>query len=364
MATGPDSKGIVEVRDYRAEDCPLLLELFCDTVRRVNIRDYTVAEIEAWAAGTAERQAWELRLKRQRSLVAERDGRLLGFASLRADGYLDLLYVQADVQGQGIGSTLCAALERGSEAPRLFTHSSRSARAFFEGRGYRLVQSQFVERGGQRLENYLMERQLERMPESQKMRCGLLYDANNDVALKAQRRQAKELCHEFNQLRPSECSQQEALLRRLLGHVGKNIEINAPFFCDYGKQIFAGENFYCNHHTVILDGARVSFGDNVFIGPNCCFSTAGHPLDAGQRNRGLEYAYPIRIGDNVWFGASVTVLPGVEIGSNTVIGAGSVVSRSIPSAVVAAGNPCRVLRSIGPEDKKKYGPYTELQEKP
>ena len=96
------------------------------------------------------------------------------------------------------------------------------------------------------------------------------------------------------------------------------------------------------------------FGDNVFIAPNCVFSTAGHPLDVEQRNQGLEYAYPITVGDNVWIGASVTVLPGVKIGSNSVIGAGGVVNRDIPEGVVAVGNPCRVLRNITEEDKKKY----------
>ena len=96
------------------------------------------------------------------------------------------------------------------------------------------------------------------------------------------------------------------------------------------------------------------FGDNVFIAPNCVFSTAGHPLDVEQRNQGLEYAYPIRVGDNVWIGASVTVLPGVTIGSNTVIDAGSVVNRDIPDGVVAVGSPCRVLRPITEADKEKY----------
>lgn len=105
---------------------------------------------------------------------------------------------------------------------------------------------------------------------------------------------------------------------------------------------------------MILDGAKVTFGDNVFVAPNCGFHTAGHPLDVEQRNQGLEYAYPITIGDNVWIGAGVTVLPGVTIGNNTVIGAGSVVNRDVPDGVVAAGNPCRVIRRITDEDREKY----------
>ena len=111
-----------------------------------------------------------------------------------------------------------------------------------------------------------------------------------------------------------------------------------------------GENFYANVGLTILDGAPVTFGDNVFVGPYCGFHTAGHPLDAGQRNRGLEYARPITVGDNVWFGAQCCVLPGVTIGSGSVIGAGSVVTHDIPSGVLAAGNPCRVIRAIVPTE--------------
>ncbi len=101
-----------------------------------------------------------------------------------------------------------------------------------------------------------------------------------------------------------------------------------------------------NVNGVILDGAKVTFGDNVFIAPNCGFYTAGHPLDAERRNQGLEYAYPITIGDNVWIGAGVSILPGVSIGANTVIGAGSVVTKDIPANVLAAGNPCRIIRQL------------------
>lgn len=197
------------------------------------------------------------------------------------------------------------------------------------------------------------------MTEGEKMRRGLLYDANNDPELLAERARCKDLCFAYNQLPPSRTEEQEALIRRLLGRTGERFCVTAPFWCDYGRNIEIGENFYTNHNCVILDGAKVTFGDNVSIAPNCVFSTAGHPLDAGQRNRGLEYAYPITVGDNVWFGASVTVLPGVRIGSNTVIGAGSVVNRDIPDGVVAVGNPCRVLRPITGEDRKKYGRYED-----
>ncbi len=162
------------------------------------------------------------------------------------------------------------------------------------------------------------------------------------------------MCFEYNQLRPSQISAQETIIRKLLGKIGDHFCITALFWCDYGCNIEIGNNFYTNHNCIILDGAKVIFGNNVFIAPNCIFSTAGHPLDTEQRNQELEYAYPIKVGDNVWFGASVTVLPGVTIGSNMVIGAGSVVNRDIPDGVVAVGNPCRVLRKITEEDKKKY----------
>lgn len=193
------------------------------------------------------------------------------------------------------------------------------------------------------------------MTEKEKMQQGLLYDANYDTALLAERDRCKDLCFALNQIPPSQAARQQEFLRQLLGKMGKHFCITAPFWCDYGYNITVGDHFYANHNCVILDGARVTFGDNVFIAPDCVFSTAGHPLDTEQRNRGLEYAYPITVGDNVWIGASVTVLPGVTIGSNTVIGAGSLVNRDIPDGVVAVGNPCRVLRKITEEDKKKYG---------
>ena len=189
------------------------------------------------------------------------------------------------------------------------------------------------------------------MTERQKMQAGLLYNANDEELVKA-RLACKELCYDFNQLRPSQEIEQGALLRRLLGQTGTHFTICAPFWCDYGSNISIGENFFANHGCVILDGARVAFGDNVFIAPNCEFHTAGHPLDAKPRRLGLEYAYPITIGDDVWIGAGTQVLPGVTIGSGAVIGAGSVVNRDIPPGWVAAGNPCRPIRPIHAADQE------------
>ena len=149
---------------------------------------------------------------------------------------------------------------------------------------------------------------------------------------------------------PEEREAQEEIIRRLFASVGENSTVNPVFWCDYGSNITAGDNFYVNYNCVILDCASVTFGDNVFIAPNCGFYTAGHPLDAQTRNAGLEFARPIAVGDSVWFGGNVTVLPGVNIGSGSVIGAGSVVSRDIPPNVIAVGSPCRVVRTILPEE--------------
>lgn len=190
------------------------------------------------------------------------------------------------------------------------------------------------------------------MTEKEKMCAQMLYDANYDQILLEERVKAKDLCHQYNQLRPSDRSGQREVLKKLLGKTGENFILTAPFWCDYGYNIELGENFYANHNLVILDGAKVTFGDNVFIGPDCGFHTAGHPIDFERRNRGLEYAYSITVGDNVWIGAGVQVMPGVSIGSNVVIGGGSVVVKDIPSNCVAVGNPCHVLRPITEADKK------------
>lgn len=182
--------------------------------------------------------------------------------------------------------------------------------------------------------------------EKEKMLAGMPYDANNDRALIAERQMCKELCHKYNLLPPSQTEEREGLLRRLLGRTGEHFLIEQPFYCDYGYNIEIGENFYANVNCVILDGAKVTFGDNVFVAPNCGFYTAGHPLDVEQRNSGLEYARPITIGSNVWIGAQVCVLPGVTVGEGSVIGAGSVVTKDIPAHVLAVGNPCRVIRGL------------------
>lgn len=170
-------------------------------------------------------------------------------------------------------------------------------------------------------------------------------------------RKGKEKCYRYNQLQIYDREAQREILKELLGGMGSEAIITPPFWCDYGYNITVGDNFYSNHNMIIQDGARVTFGDNVFIGPNCCFTTAEHAVDPEMRKRGIEIAKPITIGNNVWIGAGSTILAGTEIGDNTVIGAGSVVTKSIPSNVIAVGVPCKVLREITEKDKTTYPMY-------
>jgi maltose O-acetyltransferase len=176
--------------------------------------------------------------------------------------------------------------------------------------------------------------------EKAKMLAAELYFAN-DETLVQERKRAKALCAKYN----AGGIPDRALLAELLGAV-TDAHLEPPFFCDYGYNIRLGANVYSNHNLVVLDCARVDIGDNVFIGPNVVISTAGHPIDPAVRISGLEFAKPITIENGVWIGASVVIVPGVTIGENTTIGAGSVVTKNIPANSVAAGNPCRVLRSI------------------
>lgn len=184
------------------------------------------------------------------------------------------------------------------------------------------------------------------MTEKEKCKAGLLYDANYDPQLLSERDKAKEILFDYNRLRPSQKEEKSKLLDTLFGESGENIIIEPPFACDYGYNIKIGKNFFANFNLVILDEAEVKIGNNVFIAPNVAIYTAGHPLDAYQRTRGLEYAKPVSIGDNVWIGGNSVILPGVNIGNNSVIGAGSVVVKDIPPFSLAVGNPCKVKRMI------------------
>lgn len=184
--------------------------------------------------------------------------------------------------------------------------------------------------------------------EWQKMVAGQPYDAG-DPELKAARERCRFLYHTFNtswQEKPA----RDALLRELLGSRGNVCGINPPFFCDYGANIHVGENFYANVNCTILDVCEVHIGDNVLLAPGVQIYTAAHPVALVPRVAGVEFGKPVRIGNNVWIGGSTVICPGVTIGDNSVIGAGSVVTRDIPANVVAVGNPCRVLRPITAEE--------------
>ena len=185
------------------------------------------------------------------------------------------------------------------------------------------------------------------MTEKEKQQAGELYNAN-DRELFNERIKAKKLCAEYNAVECNDFQKRERILDRLVALRGENTVIEPNFFCDYGYNIVIGDNFYANHNLVILDCADILFGDNVFIGPNCGFYAAEHPIDADLRNQGLESAKPIKVGSNVWIGGGVTVIGGVTIGDNVVIGAGSVVTKDIPSNCVAAGNPCAPTKTLEP----------------
>lgn len=175
-----------------------------------------------------------------------------------------------------------------------------------------------------------------------------------DQAVFAEMMETRKLVHKFNLLDPDDTDGLDGLIRRIIGKVGSNCSINQPFYCDYGKHIILGDNFYANYNCTILDVATVTIGNNVFFAPNVSIYTAGHPLHHEARNSMYEYGIPVTIGNNVWIGGNTVVVPGVNIGDNTVIGAGSVVTKDVPSGVIAAGNPCRVIRKITGEDKKYY----------
>lgn len=190
--------------------------------------------------------------------------------------------------------------------------------------------------------------------EKEKMLSGRLYKSF-DAELLAERQRAKEIVFRYNSLQPSLVEERNELLRSLFGSVKGNFFIEPPFRCDYGCNIEIGENFYANYNLVILDCAKVTIGDNVLIGPNVGIYTAGHPLHFELRNEEWEFASPITIEDNVWIGGNVVLNPGVTVGRNSVVGSGSVVTKDIPANVVAAGNPCRVIREITDADKRRHG---------
>jgi len=184
-----------------------------------------------------------------------------------------------------------------------------------------------------------------KMTEREKMLAGELYRAGDPELVELHMR-ARRLLRAFNQTTEEEPERRRSILRELLGATGERIDIEPPFFCDYGSHISVGDNFYMNFDCVILDCARVEIGENVMCGPKVQIYTATHPVDATERIKGPELAKSIKIGDNVWIGGGSVLCPGVTIGENTTIAAGSVVTKDMPPNVLAGGNPCRVLREL------------------
>ena len=184
------------------------------------------------------------------------------------------------------------------------------------------------------------------MTEKEKMLAGITYSAV-DQQLLEELNTVKEIIHRYNSISPSATKERLSILKGLLGHIGDDeIIINQPFYCDYGKQINVGRRFFANFNLTILDEASVTIGDDCFVGPNVSIYTACHSTDPVERNTRMEWAEHVTIGDNVWIGGSVTILPGVTIGNNVTIGAVSVVTKDIPDNVVAVGNPCKVIKRL------------------
>lgn len=188
------------------------------------------------------------------------------------------------------------------------------------------------------------------------MLSGEIYDATHPELVKRLEK-TREKLWEYNQMHPSHKEEMRSIISSLLGSHGGFFQFNQPFHCDYGCNIFIGENFFANFNLTILDEAEVRIGDNCFIGPNVSIFTACHPLDAENRNKALEWSEPVTIGNNVWIGGAATILPGVTIGDNVVVGGGSVVTKDVAPNTIVAGNPAKLIKVIPPQPE-----YSEKNE--
>lgn len=183
------------------------------------------------------------------------------------------------------------------------------------------------------------------MTEKDKALKGLEF-MRGDSDLKRQREHAEMLCFEYNMTPPSNAEKKQQILHQLIKNAKEGCYIKSPFICEYGDYISLGRNFFANYNCKLMDGGKITFGDDVLVGPDCTFVTAVHPTDPERRKAGYQTFKSICVGNNVWFGAGVIVCPGVTIGDNCVIGAGSIVVKDIPANCVAVGNPCRIIREI------------------
>lgn len=187
----------------------------------------------------------------------------------------------------------------------------------------------------------------------ERMESGKLFYAGDPELVQAKLR-CKELLYDFNHARPSQAGEMLALLGQLLGAMGEGCWIEPPLYVNWGSRITLGDHVYANTGLTVIDDTFVTIGSHVMLGPRVTISAASHPVDPELRRQAYQYDLPVVLEENVWVGAGATILPGVTIGKNSVIGAGSVVDRDIPPDVVAAGVPCRVLREIGPRDREYY----------
>ena len=192
------------------------------------------------------------------------------------------------------------------------------------------------------------------MTEREKIHSGVIYQTS-DPDIMTEQLAYLDLMDEYNRTPRRYQQEREAMLPKLFAEVGENCYIESPYFANWGgHHVHLGKNVYANAGLKLVDDTHIYIGDYTMLGPNVVLATAGHPIDPELRQKGLQYNLPVRIGRNCWLGAGVIVMPGVTIGDNTVIGAGSVVTKDVPSGVVAVGNPCRVLREVGQHDREYY----------
>ena len=188
----------------------------------------------------------------------------------------------------------------------------------------------------------------------EKMHTGELY-LPNDSEIAAEQEQCLDRLYDFNMTRPTEGEKREAMLKEMFAEIGENCYIEPPLHSNMGgHHVHFGRNIYANYNLTLVDDTHIYVGDYTMFGPNVTIATAGHPILPELRQRVLQYNMPVRIGKNCWLGAGVIILPGITIGDDVVVGAGSVVTKDIPSGVVAVGNPCRILREVGEHDRKYY----------
>ncbi len=192
------------------------------------------------------------------------------------------------------------------------------------------------------------------MEEANKMHTGEIYDPGDSDIMKEQIK-CLEMLYDFNMTRPSELEKRESMLKKMFAEIGSNCYIEPPFHANWGgRHVHFGNSVYANFNLTMVDDTHIYVGDYTMFGPNVTVATAGHPIMPKLREKAYQYNFPVRIGRNCWIGAGALIMPGITIGDNVVVGAGSVVTKDLPSNVVAVGNPCRVLREIGDYDREYY----------